>query len=264
MQSFETLSSAMPGTDMVILGYAITAALAVALPLARSLAGKRLGEPPAVRHRATLLTVVGMIAYLGVTGALAAAGVLGHWDRVPPSFMPAFVLALLVTVMLARSSVGRSLADGLPLALLVGFQGFRIPVEIMLHRAAEQGVIGWQMSWSGLNFDVVSGIVGAGLGLWLWQRGEDQPPPRALLWGFNLLGLGLLTNIVTIAVLSMPTPFRAFDGPPNVFVASVPFVWLPTVMVMAALLGHLLLFRRLRQASGSGGQASAAARARSA
>jgi hypothetical protein len=45
----------------------------------------------------------------------------------------------------------------------------------------------------------------------------------------------------------MPTPFRVFEGPPSVFVASVPFVWLPTVMVMAALLGHLLLFRRLSQ-----------------
>jgi hypothetical protein len=89
---------------------------------------------------------------------------------------------------------------------------------------------------------VVSGIAGAGLGLWLWQRGEDQPPPRALLWAFNLLGLGLLTTIVTIAVLSMPTPFRAFDGPPTVFVATVPFVWLPTVMVMAALLGHCCCF----------------------
>jgi hypothetical protein len=247
MQASEAVSSVLPGADIVILGYTITAALAVALPLARSLAGKRLGEPRAQRRRATLLTAVGMLAYLGVSGVAAAAGVLGHWDRVPPSFMPAFVLALLVTVILVRSSFGRRLADGLPLALLVGFQGFRVPVEIMLHRAAEQGVIGWQMTWSGLNFDVVSGILGAGLGLWLWQRGEDQPPPRALLWSYNLVGLGLLTTIVTIAVLSMPTPFRVFEGPPNVFVASVPFVWLPTVMVMAALLGHLLLFRRLSQ-----------------
>jgi hypothetical protein len=249
MYGQETFSSATPGTDIVILGYAITAALAVGLPLARSWAGKRLGESEALRKRATLLTAVGMLVYLAVMGALAASGVLGHWDRMPPSFMPAFVLALVVTVAVARGNLGRSLADGLPLALLVGFQGFRIPVEIMLHRAAEQGVIGWQMSWSGLNFDVVSGIAGAGLGLWLWQRGEDQPPPRVLLWAFNLLGLALLTTIVTIAVLSMPTPFRAFDGPRNVFVASIPFVWLPTVMVMAALLGHLLVFRRLRRGS---------------
>lgn len=240
--------SATPGPDIVALGYAITIALALALPLARNLAGKRLGEPEAVRRRATMLAAIGMLGYLAVMGGLAAAGVFGHWDRLPPSIMPGFLGAIVVTVIVARSSLGRALADGLPLALLVGFQGFRIPVEIMLHRAAEQGVIGTQMSWSGLNFDVVSGIAGAGLGVWLWQRGENQPMPRAMLLAYNLLGLGLLTNIVTIAVLSMPTPFRAFDGPPNVFVASVPFVWLPTVMVMAALLGHLLLFRRLRRA----------------
>jgi hypothetical protein len=264
MHGQETFSSAPPGTDIIILGYAITAALAVGLPLARSVAGKRLGEPEPERKRATITTAIGTLAYVGILGALAAAGVFGHWDQMPPSMMPGFVLALVVTVLVARSSLGRSLADGLPLALLVGFQGFRVPVEIMLHRAAEQGVIGWQMSWSGLNFDVVSGIAGAGLGLWLWQRGEDQPPPRVLLWAYNLMGLALLTTIVTIAVLSMPTPFRAFDGPPNVFVASVPFVWLPTVMVMAALLGHLLLFRRLRRASGSGGQAGSTGPARSA
>src|SRR5262245_59055666 len=171
----------MPGTDIVALGYAITVALAIALPLARNLAGKRLGESREVRGRATRSTAIGMIAYVAIFGILAAAGVFGHWDRLPPSIMPGFFAALAVTVIVSRSSFGRTLADGLPLAWLVGFQGFRIPVEIMLHRAYEQGVIGAQMSWSGLNFDVVTGICGAGLGLWLWQRGEDQPTPRALL-----------------------------------------------------------------------------------
>ena len=60
-----------------------------------------------------------------------------------------------------------------------------------------------------------------------------------------MLGLGLLLTIVSIAVMSIPGPLRLFDGPPNVWIATVPFVWLPTMMVMAALLGHLLLRRRL-------------------
>ena len=240
-----TLSSAEPGTDLVVLAYAITAVLALALPLGRNLAGKRLGEPPEATRRATRLTAIGMLAYLAISGALATAGVFGHWDRLPPSMMIGFVGALVATLITWRSSLGRTLADGLPLAWLVGFQGFRIAVEIMLHRSAEQGVIGFQMTWSGLNFDIASGIAGAGLGVWLWQRGDDQPTPRTLLWAYNLMGLALLTTIVTVAILSMPTPFRQFDGPPNVFVADVPFVWLPMVMVMAALLGHLLLFRRL-------------------
>ena len=32
----------------------------------------------------------------------------------------------------------------------------------------------------------------------------------------------------------------------NVWVADPPFVWLPTVMVLTALAGHLLMFRKLR------------------
>jgi len=53
----------------------------------------------------------------------------------------------------------------------------------------------------------------------------------------------LLTNIVVVAILSTPK-FAAF-GPDrlNVFVFYPPFVWLPAVLVLAALAGHLIVFR---------------------
>jgi hypothetical protein len=53
----------------------------------------------------------------------------------------------------------------------------------------------------------------------------------------------LLANIVTIAVASTPV-FAAF-GPDrlNTFVFHPPFVWLPAVMVLAALTGHLIVWR---------------------
>ncbi len=74
----------------------------------------------------------------------------------------------------------------------------------------------------------------------------------------------LLLTIFSIAVMSIPGPLRLFDGSPNVWIVTVPFVWLPTMMVMAALLGHLLLLRRLLGArsgtrvarDGSSGQAA--------
>ena len=68
-----------------------------------------------------------------------------------------------------------------------------------------------------------------------------------VLWIWNLCGLALLINIVTIAVLSMPTPLRVFmHGPANTIVAELPFVWIPCVMVQAALFVHILVFRALR------------------
>jgi hypothetical protein len=223
----------------------ITAALVVALSLFRWRAGARSGEPPTVTRAATIRTGLGLAAWLALTGALAGAGVLAQFEGFPPRIMPLLGLGMVLTVALAASRFGKRLAESLPPALIVGYQGFRVAVEIMLHRAYQEGVIGVQMTWSGLNFDVVSGLTGLALGLWLWRRGEERPAPRALLWAWNLLGLGLLITIVSIAIMSFPGPLARFDGPPNTWITTVPFVWLPTIMVTAALFGHLLLTRRL-------------------
>ena len=60
----------------------------------------------------------------------------------------------------------------------------------------------------------------------------------------------LLINVVTVAILGTPR-FRYFgDQYLNVWVTYPPFVWLPAVLVLAALAGHLLIFRALiRQSS---------------
>lgn len=115
----------------------------------------------------------------------------------------------------------------------------------MLHRAYEGGVIGAQMTWSGRNFDILTGVSALVLGAWLAGRGESGTATRILIWVWNIAGFALLVNIIVVAVLSMPTRILAFDGPPNSWVATFPFVWLPTVMVTGALFGHILVFRRL-------------------
>jgi hypothetical protein len=62
---------------------------------------------------------------------------------------------------------------------------------------------------------------------------------------WNILGLALLINVVSVAILGTPR-FRYFgEEHLNVWVTYPPFVWLPAVMVLAALAGHLLIFRAL-------------------
>lgn len=236
---------APPSASLSVLCVSITAALFIALPLARAYAGVRGGESRAEARGAAVRTGLGLGAWLALTGALAGSGVLADFQSFPPRLMPLFGVGMLLTVTLVVSRFGKRLAESLPLALIVGYQGFRIAVEIMLHRAYSEGVIGVQMTWSGLNFDVVTGLTGLALGLWLWRRGEDRPVPRGLSWAWNVLGFGLLVTIVSIAIMSFPGPLARFDGPANTWVTTVPFVWLPTVMVTAALFGHLLLARRL-------------------
>ena len=69
--------------------------------------------------------------------------------------------------------------------------------------------------------------------------------PVARVW--NAAGIVLLTNVLTIAVLSTPTSIRVFHNEPaNVWITQAPWVWLPAVDVLAAVLGHVLVYRRLR------------------
>ena len=64
---------------------------------------------------------------------------------------------------------------------------------------------------------------------------------------WNTAGVVLLINILTIAVLSAPFPFRVFHNEPaNVWITQAPWVWLPAVYVLAAITGHILVYRRVR------------------
>jgi hypothetical protein len=153
--------------------------------------------------------------------------------------LPVVVLSL--GIGLAFSAFGTRLVRGLPLWALVASQAFRLPLEVLMHQAALEGVMPVQMSYSGWNFDVVSGLTAVPVAWMLARRHAG----RRLAASWNALSAMLLAVILTVAVLSTPV-FAAF-GPDrmNTFVAHPPFVWLPTVMVVFAMLGHILVARKL-------------------
>jgi hypothetical protein len=147
-----------------------------------------------------------------------------------------------VALAIALSRVGARLAQ-LPLAALVGVQAFRLPLELAMHEAARQGVMPERMSFGGANFDIVTGALAIPLAIAL-ARGFRG---RALVLAWNILGAALLANVLVNAVLATPM-VHAFGTSPrdlNTFVAYFPFVWLPSVMVVAALVGHIVIARRL-------------------
>ncbi|MBC7545453.1 MAG: hypothetical protein H7338_22220, partial [Candidatus Sericytochromatia bacterium] len=144
--------------------------------------------------------------------------------------------------VLACSPVAARLIRGLPRAPLVGFHAFRLPLELMMHRAAAEGVMPVQMSYSGRNFDIVTGITALGMA-WALRRRVSW----GLVFAWNALGTLLLVTVVGIAVGSLPL-FHAFGTAPaqlNTWVTHAPFAWLPLILVPAALLGHLLIWRWL-------------------
>ncbi|HUQ90150.1 MAG TPA: hypothetical protein VM120_00635 [Bryobacteraceae bacterium] len=188
------------------------------------------------------LAVAAVIAALMTAQHVAASsGLLKQWDRRPPPILPLVVASIALTIMLAFSRVGSAMAGNLSFATLIVSQMFRLPLELTMHHAAALGVMPIQMSYSGCNFDIITGATAGFLAV---AAGFGQAP-RWLLIGWNALGSFLLLAIIFIAVISMPT-FAAF-GPErlNTWIADPPFIWLPGVLVPGALLGHLLVWRKL-------------------
>ena len=182
-------------------------------------------------------------AWLLLSAILGLSGFLQDFTALPPRALALLVPTLALPCWLAFSRAGARLASVTPLALLVGFQAFRLPLELVMHRAAVEGTMPPQMTYTGSNFDIVTGATALVIGVAALYR----PLPRWLLLGWNTLGSGLLLAILVIAVASLPT-FHAFGTEPqrlNTWVTYFPFVWLPAGLVSSALLGHLLLWRRL-------------------
>ncbi len=214
------------------------AALAVAMAGVFAAALGWGGTRPRGRWLAVGLGVAAL--YLGVSAALAASGALADMDSRPPPAALMLVTMSVGTVALGVSRVGDQLL-GLPLAVLVGAQSFRVVVEVILAAAYGAGAVPVEMTWHGLNFDVATGLAAAALGAWLW-RGS---PPRAVVWAWNALGLALLAVVVAVAALSA---FGVLETDPRVTLpVTWPGVWLPAWLVQLALLGHVLVFRALRQ-----------------
>ena len=110
-----------------------------------------------------------------------------------------------------------------------------------MHRAANEGTMPEVMSYTGRNPDILTGITAVVVAWLLASRRAG----RRLVLAWNIAGLALLLNIVIVSILATPR-FRYFgDDQLNVWVTYVPFVWLPAIMVMLALAGHLLVFRAL-------------------
>lgn len=175
-------------------------------------------------------------AWFGLLAALAASGRL---EALPLLGMPFFFGGvLIVSTAAGLSSLGGRIARAVPLAALVAFQGFRFPLELVLHEWARQGTIPGTMTWTGQNWDIVAGLVALLAAPFVARR-------RGVAWGANVVGLLLLLNVMRVAVMSSPLPFAWGQEPPLLLAFHLPYALIGPVCVGGALFGHLVLTRAL-------------------
>lgn len=136
------------------------------------------------------------------------------------------------------SSMGKRLELGTPIWAWVAFQGFRLPLELVLHSWAAQGTIPDTMTWTGQNWDIVTGIVALLCAPFAVKN-------RASAWVANAVGFALLLNVMRVAVMSSPLPFAWGQQPPLLLAMVFPYALIVPLCVGAALTGHVILTRQL-------------------
>ena len=149
-----------------------------------------------------------------------------------------FSLIFLFALIFSLGNSGQTLAKDLPFSVLIGFQLFRLPLEIILHHWSGLGTVPETMTWTGSNWDIFAGIV-AFLSIFIVKNS----------WKFaivaNSICFLLLMNVVRVVVMSSPLPFSWNLDRPLLLVAYFPYCLIGPLFVMPALIGHIVTYRKI-------------------
>ena len=188
--------------------------------------------------------LIGFVSvWILIHAALGSTNFYRNFETLPPRVFAVGVMPFLLLTFIYLIFFRRGFLEVLPLGVLTLIHVIRIPVEFVLLWLAQNGLVPFDMTFEGRNFDILSGISAPIIYFLAFRRGEVN---RTLLIVWNIAALALLANIVTIAVLAFPSSLQMVGfGQPNVGVTYFPFIWLPTVVVPIVFFSHAVSLWKL-------------------
>lgn len=189
------------------------------------------------------ITLLILVIWLAIQTFIGISGFYTVTDILPPRFLLLVLPPLVFILILFATSKGRQFIDSLDTKILVILHIIRIPVELVLFWLFVNNTVPELMTFEGRNYDILSGLSAPVIYYFGFVK-KQLNSKMILLW--NLICLGLLINIVVLAILSAPFPFQkfAFDQP-NIAVLYFPFNWLPACIVPLVLFSHLATIRHI-------------------
>jgi len=194
----------------------------------------------AAKSKAFLIIIV---VWMVLQVVIAQTGFYANTTAVPPRLMFQLIPTVIFMLVMFLTRAGKSFIDRLDIKQLTLIHTIRIPVEIVLYYLFLAKTIPQIMTFEGRNFDILAGLT-APLVFYFGFVKNKISRKGILIW--NLVSLGLLINIVSIAVLSVNSPFQQFAfNESKAALANFPFNWLPSVVVPIVLFSHLASIRQL-------------------
>jgi hypothetical protein len=224
---------------------AITAAGMVLLVITMSTAWVAVLRRRSARAALWATLAISLMVAANIAGDLS--GVFSRLDLQPPPFVLLVLLGLGLVAAVGLGylgKVGDVLVRCMSVEALVAMQMFRFPLELLMLRAAYLGIMPREFSMLGYNWDVLTGLGALVISVycaWTWRL------PLRVIWLWNIFGIACLATIGVLAALTSPN-IHVFDTNPehiNSWVLYFPYSMLPTLLVVYALFGHVLLTRKL-------------------
>ncbi|SHG04532.1 hypothetical protein [Pedobacter caeni] len=179
--------------------------------------------------------------WLIVCGVLSYRGFFQNTSVLPPRMIWVLLPVLILVVLCYRTMN----VLNLKINYLIAIHVLRLPVELVLFQLFLKGSIPVLMTFQGWNFDIFIGISAIAMLSYSMLAGKRLNIKIFRWW--NILGLLFLFLIVSIAILSAPSPIQllAFETP-NIALITFPYTLLPAVIVPFVLLSHLLCLKCIR------------------
>lgn len=213
---------------------ALSLLLALVLCLGVRAAAVRAGSPGSL----PMVVAAALAAWLLLTALLARSGALAVGGDGPPRILVVPLTAFAAVVLITRRAGFRRLVAQTPLAWVVGLQGFRVGVELLLYGLHVDGRAPVQLTFEGRNFDILAGLTAP---LVAWALASSHRWARALAWVWNVISAALLANIIFTAATSVPGPlFLDWQGGAFTAVTTWPVVWIPGFLAPVAVFLHVV------------------------
>jgi len=190
---------------------------------------------------------LGLIAaWLALQAGVALSGFYTKTDVMPPRCALSFWPPIILIGRLCCSKHGRRYLDQFNPGILTLLHSVRMLTALVFYCLFLNGAVPHLLTIGGRNPDALAGLTAP----LIYHFGYVKKIlSRRIIRVWNVIGVGLLLNLVVNAILSGPFPFQqfAFDQPDIAFLF-FPYIWMPSCVVPLLLLSHIAALWQLRQA----------------
>jgi len=193
--------------------------------------------------KASLLTIMVLI-WSALHSILAYIGFYQNTTAMPPRYALILIPATMFVIYGLLPKCQQWFVRARDTKISTCLHSVRLPVEIVLFGLFTHSMIPIEMTFEGLNYDIIMGITAPIIGL-LFLKNKVG---KQLLLVWNIIGLIFILLILVVALLSAELPFQQFGfEQPNRGINYFPFVLLPATIVPIVIWTHASDIIKLRK-----------------